>query len=69
MAVNDCPLTETEIEVLSLLSDGNTQVQIGDIRSTSKNTTRNMVNTIRLKLGSSNVTHSVAIALREGWIE
>ena len=69
MTAEDCPLTETEREILKLLSDGLTQEEVGGIRGTSKNTTRNQMNVIRLRLGSSNTTHSVALALREGWIE
>ena len=68
-SIGDCPLTETEREILRFLSDGLTQEEIGGVRGTSKNTTRNQVNVIRLKMNSNNATQSVATALREGWIE
>ena len=65
----DIPLTETEREVLKLLADGMSQEEVAAVRGTSKSTTRNTAKLIRYKLGTNNTTHSVALAIREGWIE
>lgn len=61
-------LTQREREVLRLLSDGNSNEQIGAVLSISPQTVRTHVQKAMEKLGATTRVQAVAIALRESLI-
>ena len=62
-------LTEKEIELLSLLSQGMSYKDVADLKSRSVNTIKRTAERIRWKLQVSNTVEAVALAIRKGWIE
>ena len=62
-------LTEREVEVLALLGEGNRNRDIGDQLFISEETVKVHVKHILEKLGASDRTQAVAIALRRGIIQ
>lgn len=62
-------LTRREVEVLAQLAKGKTARQIAEILGITKRTVDAHLQSAYLKLGASNGTHAVAIALRDGIIE
>ena len=68
----DCPvfvLSPQQERILSLAAQGYTNVETARAMSLSPRTVTNYLGLIRGKLGASNTTHAVAIALRLGLIE
>ena len=65
----DDALTLREIEVLRLLAGGNANKLIADKLSIAEETVKFHVRNILSKLGASDRTHAVAIALKRGIIE
>jgi DNA-binding NarL/FixJ family response regulator len=61
-------LTRRELEVLMLLSDGESKDRIGERLFLSPNTVRNHIQSILSKLGAHSRLEAVAIAVREGLI-
>lgn len=59
-------LTEREFEVLSRVANGNSNREIGETLGISEYTVKAHVKTIMHKLGASDRTHAVTIALRRG---
>jgi DNA-binding CsgD family transcriptional regulator len=59
-------LTERERDVLVLLADGLTTMQVANALSVSEHTVRSRVKTTLGKLGARNREHAIAIAFREG---
>jgi DNA-binding NarL/FixJ family response regulator len=59
-------LTERETDVLVLLADGLTTMQVAGALSVSEHTVRSRVRVILGKLGARNREHAIAIAFREG---
>jgi DNA-binding NarL/FixJ family response regulator len=62
-------LTDRELEVLQLLAYGNTNKEIANTLSISQQTVKSHVIHIFQKLGASDRTEAVAIALRKGIVE
>lgn len=62
-------LTDRELEVLQLLAYGNTNKEIANALSISQQTVKSHVIHIFQKLGASDRTEAVAIALRKGIVE
>ena len=65
----DDSLTPAEISVLRLIADGNANKQIADQLSISEETVKSRVKNILSKLGASDRTQAVTIALKRGIIE
>ena len=62
-------LTLREAEVLTWVARGKSAWEIGEILRITKRTVDEHVQTAVRKLGASNRTHAVALALREGIID
>jgi DNA-binding NarL/FixJ family response regulator len=61
-------LTLREVQVLTLVADGNSNKQIANILGTSEQTIKNHVSSILRKLNANDRAHAVFIAAREGVI-
>jgi DNA-binding CsgD family transcriptional regulator len=61
-------ITDRELEVLALMSRGLTYAETGRVLYVEPSTIKSSLKSTRAKLGARNVTHAVAIALREGMI-
>ena len=62
-------LTAREIEVLRWVAHGKSAWEVGEILLIAKRTVDAHVQTVVRKLGASNRTHAVALALRDGIIK
>jgi DNA-binding NarL/FixJ family response regulator len=62
-------LTARELEVLSLAATGNSNKRIGVKLSINEDTVKGHMTSILAKLGASDRTHAVTLALRRGIIE
>lgn len=62
----DCPLTPREIEVLRLLREGLTAVEIADRLAITPRTTRAHIEAIKARLGAANTTQAVARGFERG---
>jgi DNA-binding NarL/FixJ family response regulator len=67
--VVDEPLTSREIDVLRLIAGGNANKLIGDRLSITEETVKGYVKNILSKLGASDRTHAVTVALKRGIID
>jgi DNA-binding NarL/FixJ family response regulator len=67
--VIDDTLTSREIDVLRLIADGNANKLIADRLSITEETVKGHVKSILSKLGASDRTHAVTIALKRGFID
>jgi DNA-binding NarL/FixJ family response regulator len=65
----EAPLTAREIEVISLAATGNSNKRIGGKLSINEDTVKGHMTSILAKLGASDRTHAVTLALRRGIIE
>ena len=65
----EVPLTAREIEVISLAATGNSNKRIGVKLSINEDTVKGHMTSILAKLGASDRTHAVTLALRRGIIE
>jgi DNA-binding NarL/FixJ family response regulator len=65
----DDPLTSREIDVLRLIAGGNANKLIADRLSITEETVKGHVKNILSKLGASDRTHAVTIALQRGIID
>lgn len=63
------PLSAREVEILSLASHGKTAPEVSAALAISERTVAFHINNIVEKLGASNKTHAVALALRQGLID
>lgn len=61
-------LTERQTEILSLLADGWTEVEIASKLFVAPGTIRRHVAHCLLVLGARNRVHAVALAMRDGYI-
>jgi DNA-binding NarL/FixJ family response regulator len=61
-------LSARELEVLQLAANGNSNRAIGDILSISEPTVKTHMSTVLVKLGASDRTHAVTLALKRGYI-
>ncbi len=62
-------LTPREIEVISLAATGNSNKRVGVKLSINEDTVKGHMTNILLKLGASDRTHAVTLALRRGIIQ
>ena len=62
----DCPLTPREVEVLRLLREGLTAVEIADRLAVTPRTTRAHIEAIKTRLGAANTTQAVALGFERG---
>ena len=67
--VVDGALTSREINVLRLIAGGNANKLIGDQLSITEETVKGYVKSILSKLGASDRTHAVTVALKRGIID
>jgi DNA-binding NarL/FixJ family response regulator len=67
--VTDDTLTSREIDVLRLIAGGNANKLIADRLSITEETVKGHVKNILSKLGASDRTHAVTIALKRGFID
>jgi DNA-binding NarL/FixJ family response regulator len=65
----DEALTSREIDVLRLIANGNANKLIGDRLSITEETVKGYVKSILSKLGASDRTHAVTVALKRGIID
>jgi two-component system NarL family response regulator len=61
-------LSPRELDVLRLAAGGNANRVIGDLLNISEPTVKSHMSTILLKLGASDRTHAVTLAIRRGYI-
>ena len=61
-------LSARELEVLRLAADGNSNRMIGEILTISEPTVKSHMSTVLVKLGASDRTHAVTLALKRGYI-
>jgi DNA-binding NarL/FixJ family response regulator len=66
---SDDALTRREVEVLGLIAGGNSNKLIADQLSITDETVKGHVSSILSKLGASDRTHAVTLALRRGIIQ
>ena len=69
LATNRAALTERELDVLRLLRDGLTQRETADRLGISEATVKQRCGNATRKLGATNITHVVAIALTRGYFD
>jgi two-component system response regulator DegU len=62
------PLTQRETQILTQVSDGNTNKQIAHNLGISEQTIKTHVSAILRKLNANDRAHAVALAIRNGWI-
>ncbi len=61
-------LSARELEVLRLAADGNSNRMIGAILTISEPTVKSHMSTVLVKLGASDRTHAVTLAIKRGYI-
>jgi len=64
-----CPLTDREINILTLVADGNANKQIADILFISERTVKNHMTNILAKLGARDRAHAVRFGIENSWID
>ena len=62
------PLTERELQVLSLVAQGYSNKAIGGELGICERTVKNHISYIMTKLQASDRTHAVVTAIRLGWL-
>lgn len=62
------PLTERELEVLSLVAEGNSNKIIASSLNIGERTVKNHLTFIMTKLRAFDRTHAVVTAIRLGWL-
>jgi two-component system NarL family response regulator len=61
-------LTSRELDVLRLVADGNSNRAIGEYLHISEPTVKSHMSTVMVKLGASDRTHAVTLAIKRGYI-
>ena len=61
-------LSARELEVLRLVANGNSNRMIGAILTISEPTVKSHMSTVLVKLGASDRTHAVTLAIKRGYI-
>src|SRR5437899_4068387 len=61
--------SQREMELLTLMADGLTDVEIAEKLSISAKTMRSRLHALRMKMQARTRTHAVAIAFRRGLLE
>ncbi len=67
-AVSPCPLSEREMEILAGVAEGCSNKEIGRRCGISDQTVKNHLTTVLRKLGVTDRTEAVVIALRNRWL-
>ena len=67
-SLNAEPLTDRELQVLSLVAEGCSNKMIGDRLMIRERTVKNHLTCIMTKLRASDRTHAVVTAIRLGWL-
>jgi two-component system response regulator DegU len=62
------PLTNREVQILTLIAEGNSNKRIADILGISEQTIKNQVSAILRKINANDRAHAVFIAIRDGLI-
>jgi len=62
------PLSPREVDALTHLAEGKSRERVAEALQISQHTLRAYIESARLKLGATNTTHAVALALSEGQI-
>ncbi|MFQ5880326.1 MAG: response regulator transcription factor [Dehalococcoidia bacterium] len=68
VSLNAEPLTDRELQVLSLVAEGCSNKMIGDRLMIRERTVKNHLTCIMTKLRASDRTHAVVTAIRLGWL-
>lgn len=68
-AVSPCPLSEREMEILAGVAEGCSNKEIGRRCGISDQTVKNHLTTVLRKLGVTDRTEAVVIALRHRWLK
>ncbi len=63
------PLTQRELQVMTMISQGFGNKQIAAALSITEQTVKNQVSGILVKLHANNRTHAVVLALNSGWLD
>jgi DNA-binding NarL/FixJ family response regulator len=63
-----CPLTARELNILSLVADGNANKQIADLLFISERTVKNHMTNILAKLGARDRAHAVRFGIENSWL-
>jgi DNA-binding NarL/FixJ family response regulator len=64
-----CPLTSRELNILSLVADGNANKEIADLLFISERTVKNHMTNILAKLGARDRAHAVRFGIENSWID
>lgn len=67
--MTECPLTETQIEIVKLLADGKTYTDIEQFLGIKRGAIYRRMDRAFIRTGTLNVQGIVALALRRGWIK
>ncbi len=62
------PLTAREVQILTLVADGNANKRIAVILGVSEQTIKNHISATLRKLNASDRAHAVMLAVRNGWV-
>jgi len=65
----ECPLTGRELNILSLVADGNANKQIAELLFISERTVKNHMTNILSKLGARDRAHAVRFGIQNSWID
>ena len=68
-SINAEPMTDRELEVLSLVAEGNSNKLISSSLGISERTVKNHLTATMSKLRASDRTHAVVTAVRLGWLD
>lgn len=63
-----CPLTDRELNILTLVADGNANKEIADLLFISERTVKNHMTNILAKLGARDRAHAVRFGIENAWI-
>jgi two-component system response regulator DegU len=66
---NECPLTSRELNILTLVADGNANKQIAELLFISERTVKNHMTNILSKLGARDRAHAVRFGIQNSWID
>jgi len=64
-----CPLTARELNILSLVADGNANKEIAELLFISERTVKNHMTNILSKLGARDRAHAVRFGIQNSWID
>jgi len=67
--VTDCPLNDKERTAIDLLARGKNTKMVAYEMGKSRQTIEAYITTAKRKTGSSSLVHTVAIAIKSGWIQ